>query len=215
MKHITIGRQYGSGGRDIGKRLSEKLKIPYYDNELIQIASDRSGLSREDIESLDERGRANVLQTLFSNGLPVPTTMHYPPIGSDMPYYFSITTSDQLFALQRDIIKELSKKGSAIFIGRCADYILKDQDSLDIFIHAPLDNRVGKLCDKYDIDINEAKKRVKKIDKKRRSYYNYFTDKLWSDVESYHLTIDSSKFDEDVIVNMVAEAYKKCNCKGE
>lgn len=212
MKYITIGRQYGSGGRDIGKKLSEKLNIPYYDNELIQIASERSGLSEENIESLDEKGRANILQTVFANGLPITTTMAYPPVGADMPYYFNITTSEQLFVLQSNIIKELAKKESAIFIGRCADYVLKDKDTLDIFIHAPVDKRMCKLCEKYEIDDGEAKKRIKKIDKKRRSYYNHFTNKLWSDVESYHMTIDSSKFEEDAIVDMIEDAYKNCKC---
>lgn len=205
MKYITIGRQYGSGGRDIGLMLSERLSIPYYDNELIHMASERSGLSKKDIESLDEKGRASLLQSIFANNMP----MSMSPLGMEMPYYLNITTSDRIYILQSEIIRELARKESAIFVGRCADYVLKDKKILNVFIHAPIEYRIDKLCDKYKIKRDEAMGRIKKIDKQRTAYYNYFTNKQWSSVESYHMTIDSSRFDHDSVADIVIQAYNK------
>lgn len=207
MKHITIGRQYGSGGRAIGKKIAEKLNIAYYDTELIHLASHKSGMSKEYIESLDEKGTASLFNSLMMNSIPFTNVMPYTPIYT-MPMYYSTITNDQLFRLQSEIILELALKGSAIFVGRCADYVLRDKDILSIFIHAPKNVREENIVKVYQCDKNEAVHRIKTIDKKRKEYYNYYTSKEWSAVDSYHLSIDSSKFSDDEIVDLIAKAYK-------
>ncbi|MDD4316796.1 MAG: cytidylate kinase-like family protein [Clostridia bacterium] len=198
MKYITIGRQYGSGGRLIGKELAESLGIPCYDSELIQLASVKSGISAEYVEALDEKGTASFFHALMLNAS---------PMGAIMPNYFNMTTNDQLFFLQSDIIKELAKKGSAIFVGRCADYILEGSKALNIFIHAPKDYRIKALAARNGIDESDAAARIQKIDKKRKAYYNHYTSKEWGDVGSYHLAIDSSKFEQAIIVDFIIKAF--------
>jgi cytidylate kinase len=200
MKYITIGRQYGSGGRLIGKELSERLGIPCYDSELIQLASAESGISPEYIESLDEKGTANFFHALMINAT---------PMGTIMPNYFNMTTNDQLFFLQSEIIKELAKKGDAIFVGRSADFVLEGKNTLNIFIHAPEEYRINALAARNEITKNEAASRIKKIDKKRKSYYNHYTSKNWSQATNYHLTIDSSKFEQAIIVDLVIKAFNQ------
>ncbi len=200
MKYITIGRQYGSGGRLIGKELSERLGIPCYDSELIQLASAESGISPEYIESLDEKGTANFFHALMINAT---------PMGTIMPNYFNMTTNDQLFFLQSEIIKELAKKGDAIFVGRSADFVLEGKNTLNIFIHAPEEYRINALAARNEITKNEAASRIKKIDKKRKSYYNHYTSKNWSQATNYHLTIDSSKFEQAIIVDLVIKVFNQ------
>lgn len=200
MKYITIGRQYGSGGRLIGKELATRLGIPFYDKELIELASQKSGISKDYIESLDEKGTANFFHSLMMNAT---------PMGAIMPNYFNITTNDQLFFLQSDIIKELAKKGNCIFVGRCADYILENSNVMNIFIHAPLDYRVQEITKRYELTESEAMDSVKKIDKKRKSYYNHYTSNQWGNVENYDLAIDSSKFDKDTIIDLIVKGFSK------
>ncbi|MFW5780305.1 MAG: AAA family ATPase [Bacillota bacterium] len=199
MKHITIGRQYGSGGRNIGKKVAEKLGMPVYDRELIMLASQKSGVSAKYIESLDEKGTANFFHSLVINAAPT---------GAIMPNYFNITTNDQLFILQSEIIKELAKKTGSIFIGRCADYVLEDENILSIFIHAPYNFRLKNIAQRDAKSYKQAEDKLNKIDKKRKSYYNHYTNKKWGDVENYHLAIDSSKISEEKIVEIIIEAYK-------
>lgn len=198
MKYITIGRQYGSGGRLIGKELSERLGIPCYDSELIQLASVKSGISPEYIESLDEKGTASFFHALMLNSN---------PMGAIMPNYFNMTTNDQLFFLQSEIIKELAKKGDAIFVGRCADFVLEGKKALNIFIHAAKEYRVKALADRNEITESEASNRIQKIDKKRRSYYNHYTSKRWSDATNYDLSIDSSKFEQAIIIELISKLF--------
>lgn len=197
MKYIAIGRQYGSGGRNIGKKVAEKLNIPIYDSELITLASQKSGISANFIETLDEKGVASFFHSLISS-----------PMGVVIPNYYNLTTNDQLFFLQSDIIKELAKKGDCIFVGRCADYILDGQDILNVFIHAPIEYRKEVIGKRYNVSQEEALSRVQKIDKKRKAYYNHYTSKKWGEVNSYHLSIDSSKIENDSIVDIIIKAFE-------
>lgn len=199
MKHITIGRQFGSGGRSIGKKVAERLGMPFYDRELIMLVSQKSGVSAKYIESLDEKGTASFFHSLVLNATPA---------GAIMPNYFNISTNDQLFILQSEIIKELAKKTSSIFIGRCADYVLEGENILNVFIHAPHNFRLQNIARRYSISHKEAEYRLNKIDKKRKAYYNHYTSRKWGNVENYHLAIDSSKIPEDKIVEIIINAYK-------
>lgn len=179
---ITVGRQYGSGGREIGTMLAQKLGIAYYDDLLLKEAARESGLCEELFHSFDERPKS----FLYS-------------IAMD-PYSFSMghvtakgSIEQQVYLATYDTIKKLADAGPCVLIGRCADYALKDRnDVVNIFITAPLENRIKRVADRNNISEEEAKDRIKKTDKSRASYYNYYASKDWGDAKSYNLCVDSS-----------------------
>lgn len=200
MNYITIGREFGSRGREIGKLIGEKLSIPCYDKEFIDVVAEKSGANAKFIETLDEKGFAKFFNSIIINNI---------PIGTQVPNYYKIPMNDQLFILQSDLLKELSKRGNCIFVGRCADFLLSKCDILSVFIHAPIEKRIEYIIGKYKITLYEAKNLVKKIDKKRKEYYNHYTSKKWGNADSYHLSVDSSKFSIESIADIIIEAYKK------
>lgn len=191
MKHntvVTIGREYGSGGRVIGQSLAKKLDIPFYDNELIDRAAQKSGLSSEMLKDVDEQPVNVFLQTC--------TTMVFAGARFSMPTEASI--NDKLFFAQSEVIRELAAQGPCVIVGRCADYVLRDDaNTLNIFIHADLSYRIERAVNVYGIARNRAKNVVSRMDRKRSSYYNYYTNKSWSDARSYDLCIDSTVLGED------------------
>jgi len=178
---ITVGRQYGSGGREIGTMLAEQLGITYYDDLLLKEAAKESGLCEELFHSFDERPKS----FLYS-------------IAMD-PYAFSMghvntkgSIEQQVYLATFDTIKKLAEAGPCVLIGRCADYALKDRsDVINIFITAPIENRIKRVAARNGISEDEAKERIKKIDKSRASYYNYYSSKDWGEAKSYDLCVDS------------------------
>lgn len=186
---VTIGREYGSGGRVIGQELAKKLDIPFYDNELIDRAAEKSGLSTELLKDVDEQPVNVFLQTC--------STMVYTG-GGRISLPTEVSLNDRLFFAQSEVIRELASKGPCVIVGRCADYVLRDDaNTLNIFIHAPLSYRIERAVNVYGIARNRAKNFVAKMDKKRSSYYNYYTNKQWNDARSYDLCIDSTVLGED------------------
>lgn len=180
---ITIGRQFGSGGYEIGKKLSELLGISFYDKELLVLAAKESGLNKAFFEEADERS-SHGLSYAFSVGLPY--------MGMFTPYT-DILSNDGLFKLQSDTIRKLAGKQACVLVGRCADYILRDDpDCLSIFIHCPSELRIGHIMDKYKITKEHAAELMVKKDKERAAYYDYYTNKKWGSALSYDFTIDSS-----------------------
>jgi len=167
---ICIGRQYGSGGRFIGKLLAERLNIPCYDKELIAESSKKGEMSKEVIESNDEVPN-NVMYSVFQNGHPI---------------------NQQVFLAQFEAIRDLSNKGPCVIVGRCADYILEDRKNVvSIFITAPIEERLKRATQFYNLDSNKALKAIKKVDKKRRDYYNFYTNRKWGEASNYDLTLNS------------------------
>lgn len=194
-KVITIGRQFGSGGRDIGKLLSEKLSIPYYDKELVSMAAEKSNMDTEVLSSADEKAANSFLYSLVnSNPIKGINTMYY-----DMPI------NDKLFIAQSDVIKGVASKSSCIIVGRCADYVLEDTDAvcINVFIHAPLNFRINRVAEALSITHAQAKDKIIKTDKKRRSYYNYYSNREWDKIENYDLCIDSSKIGFENAAEMI------------
>ena len=178
---ITVGRQYGSGGREIGTMLAEKLSIAYYD-DLLKEAAKESGLCEDLFRSFDERPKSFLYSVAMD---PYSFSMnHVMPKGS---------IEQQVYLATYDTIKKLADKGPCVLIGRCADYALKDRDDvINLFITAPLENRIERVARRNGITRDEAKERIKRTDKSRASYYNYYSSKDWGDAKSYDLCIDSS-----------------------
>lgn len=175
-KIITITRQYGSGGAEIGKRLAEKMKLEFYDNKLLDVAAGQSGIHKSHFEANDEK-RSNsflyLLSTTYGQG--------------------GIPFDDSLFFAQLEAIQKIASEHSAVIIGRCADYALRDfTNVLNVFISAPFEVRVKRAVEVYGIAEKHAADYVKRIDKQRTSYYNYYTDKRWGQPQNYHICLDSS-----------------------
>lgn len=190
---ITIGRQLGSGGREIGLKLSALLGISFYDKELICIASRASGLNQEFFEKADEKKRFSLFGGIFG--------LRDLSAGEIMNYYL---TDETLFKIQSDVIRSLAEQKSCIFVGRCADYVLKDaQRRLSIFITADLNDRIKRVTQLQNLPENKAKIHIEKTDKERAKYYSFFSGKEWGAAESYHLCINSSVIGIDGTVDLI------------
>ncbi len=175
-KVITISRQYGSGGREIGERLAEALGVEFFDNKLLEVAAKNSGIHQSHFEENDEK-RSNSLLYLLS------TTYGQGGVPFD----------DSLFFAKLEAIRKIASEESCVIMGRCADYALKDfSNVLNVFISAPFEARVKRAEELYGITAKHSADYVKRIDKQRTSYYNYYTDKRWGQPQNYHLCIDST-----------------------
>lgn len=180
---ITIGRQFGSGGREVGQKLAKALGITYYDKELMAVAARESGLCEEVFERADERA---------SSGLSYAFTMGYSFMGMFTPYT-DILSNDGLFKFQSDAIRKLAETESCVLVGRCADYILRDDPAcLSFFIHSSLENRIQRIVQRQGVTVEQAKELLTKTDKSRAAYYNYYTNKVWGVASSYNFSIDVS-----------------------
>lgn len=196
MNHpiITIGREVGSGGLTLGRLLSEQLNIPLYDKELLSIASQQSGLCREVFERADEKEGIGFLQKAF---------------GSVLCSYDNYIGSENLFKIQSDAIREIAAKESAIFVGRCADYVLRDHKQLlRIFVGAAIADRQKSVARKFDIDDTEAIKLIERTDKQRSTYYNFYTNKQWGHSSSYDICINTSLIGVKKASDIVLKIYK-------
>ena len=181
---ITIGRQFGSGGREIGYMVADKLGIKLYDKEMLQRAAQDSGICEELFESHDEKPSNSFLYSLV---------MDTYSMGYSGSTYNDMPINHKIFLAQFDAIKKIANEGPCILVGRCADYALEGYTNLlSVFIHADLDARIKRIAKKYDLTDAKAKDLIIKTNKKRASYYNYYTDKRWGDADSYDVCLDSS-----------------------
>lgn len=193
---IAIGRQFGSGGRAVGKLLATKMGIGYYDKELMAVAAKESGLSQEFFERADEQA---------SSGLAYTFSMRYLHMGGMFTPYTDLLSNDGLFKFQSNAIRKLAENESCIIIGRCADYILRDNPHcISVFIHNSTENRIQSIIQHDPIlSVEQAKDLMVKIDKSRASYYNYFTNKEWGKSSSYNMSIDVSVLGEEDTANLI------------
>ncbi len=199
---LTIGRQFGSGGQEIGKKLAEDLKIGYYDKELMAVAAKESGLCKEVFEKADERA---------SNSLSYAFAMGYSYMGMFTPY-MDVLSNDRLFKLQSDAICKLAEKESCVLVGRCADYILRDNpDCFSFFIHGSAESRMRRIVERQHVTEEEARVLMEKTDKSRAAYYNYYTNKVWGMASSYNFSIDSSIFGIEETVEFIKAFIEKRN----
>nr|WP_316614590.1 cytidylate kinase-like family protein [uncultured Ruminococcus sp.] len=197
---ITIGRQFGSGGRSIAEKLSKKLGVKFYDKELISIAAKESGISPEVFEGVDEKAANSLLYSL---------SMGMYSFGSGFPTMGDLPVNDKLYLLQHKIIKEIAEKENCVIVGRCADYVLRDNPKcVSIFIYADMAYRKEQSIKKHGIDPAHAEHIINKTDKNRANYYSFYSGQKWGQAENFDLCIDSSKLDEDKIVELIAEYIK-------
>jgi len=197
---ITIDRQYGSGGHIIGKKLAEDLRIPFYDNDLIKESAKSSGICEEIFESFDEKPTSSFLYSLVMD----PLSLGYTNQSFEMPINYKV------FLASFDTIKQLAKKGPCVFVGRCADYALRDTGipCLNVFVKAPMESRIRRAEEVYGIEHDKCKEFTNKMDKERSSYYNYYTSNRWGHAKYYDLCIDSSKYGIHGSVELIKHAVE-------
>ena len=189
-KIITIAREYGCGGRLIAKKLADRLGFDYYDSDLISLAAEKTGMTEAYIKEIEQKKVSNFLYTLFLSGQ-------------------SLTLADQVFIAQAEIIRAAAEKNSSVFVGRCADYILKDfPDCVNLFLYAPADVRIRRVCEEYrESDPDQAELYITRKDKERASYYNYFSTNTWGNYKNYDLCIDC-QIGVDATVDLIADFMK-------
>lgn len=204
QKHIIInvGRQLGSGGRIIGSRIAEDFNIKFYDKELLDLAAKESGFNIKFFERNNEhKGFLKILSGPFA-----------PLFGNSNPYGNQLS-EESLFEFQSDAIRKAANEHSCVFVGRCADYILRDYPNCaNIFITADMPDRIKRLCEMMGISEKEAEKKCLEGDRKRAEYYNYYSAKTWGAAASYDLCINSSTVGidntTDIIENFIAQKLK-------
>ncbi len=203
---ITIGRQLGSGGREIGQIIAKKLGISFYDKELLSEAAKKSGIAKELFENHDEKPTKSFLYSLV---------MDTYALGYSSSAFTDMPLNHKIFLAQFDAIKNIADRESCVIVGRCADYALEDYDNaLTVFVHADIDYRIRRICRRHNLTKDKAKEEILKTDKQRSSYYNYYTSKRWGEAEGYHLCIDSGVISIEDAADTIIDFYqKKCRAK--
>ncbi len=193
-KIITISREFGSGGRTIGRMVAEKLGMTFYDKELIEKVAEESGLSEKYIEESGEYA-------------PSKSRFAYSFIGRNID---GMSLDDYVFNIQRKIILDIAENESCVIVGRCADYILRNRDDvLNVFIHSDMDKRAERIVKLYGETDKSPEKRLKEKDKKRSINYKYCTDRVWGMSQNYHITLNSGVIGIDTCVDIIADLAKK------
>jgi len=190
---ITIGREFGSGGRTIGREVAKKLGILCYDQELIEKMAEESGFTPEYVEQESENATLN---SWAATALAMDHT------------YATPTNQDRLWAIQSKIIREIAEKESCVIVGRCADTILEESaDLLKVFIHADFEARAKRIVEKYGETEIPTEKRLREKDKRRAMYYQFYTDRKWGAIENYHIILDSGVLGLDRCVDIIVSLY--------
>lgn len=193
---ITIGRQFGSGGKCVAEVLGRKLGIPVYDQELIMKAAQESGFSAEFFEQSDEKRRFFSLSSIFATAY-----------SSETENYMS---DKGLFRIQCETIRNIAAQGSAVIVGRCSDYVLRDMENkLDVFLTSPLEKRAARVAERQGIDYAKAMETVEREDRNREEYYNYYTFGNWGVASNYDLCIDSDMLGDEGTADMIIEFARR------
>ena len=187
---ITISREFGSGGRELGKRLAEALHIPCYDHQIIEMIAKENGLNADYVAEAGEYAPGSFLSSAFSNRM------------------FGPTNEDILWEHQYKVITDLAAKGPCVIVGRCADYILQDKaDCLKVFIHADMKFRAERIVKVYGEREQSPEERLRDKDKRRAAYHRFYTNMKWGHAQNYHLTLDSGVLGLDKCVEIIADLY--------
>lgn len=199
---ITISRQFGSGGHEVGEKLAKRLELPFYDKELIALAAKKSGFSEEVFSDVDEKATSSLLYSMVMGSY---------AFGTRVPGINEMPINDKLFIIQSDIIKKAAAEGPCVIVGRCADYILKDRtDCLHTFIHASMDFRAHRIVRLYGESEVAPEKRLKDKDTRRRVNYKHYTDRDWGMSQNYHVCLDSSVLGIDKCVDIILDLAENC-----
>ena len=195
---ITINRQFASGGREVGKRLADALKIAYYDEEITSKIASETHFSPDFIQKFEESVASRQFPLTFARTFSMPM----------------MSPNDTIQIAENKIINELFKKSDCVFVGRCANYILKDEDTLDVFIYSTdMNKRIQRCYDKTPLDKNKTEKQMEKeillVDKQRSKYHTYYTGEQWMNMSNYNLCIDTSKVDIKTAVELIVAALDK------
>ncbi len=190
---ITISREFGSGGRTIGKEVAKRLGIPCYDHEILDKLAEESGFSKDYIA---DKGEYVNSSRWLGNVLTTGKNAHFP------------SNQDYLWALQNKLINELAAKGPCVIVGRCADYILRDNfDCLRVFIHSSMEKRAERIVKIYGERQDSPQKRLRDKDKKRKAYYKYYTETAWGVAKNYHIALDSGMLGIEKCTDIIAMLY--------
>lgn len=199
---ITIARQYGSGGREIGERVAEKLGIPIYDGMLITEAATKSNFNEDVLKSIDESSANSLLYTLAMGSNTLGAAMHF---GYKMPI------NDKLFLLQSQVIRDYAAMGSGVFIGRCADYVLRGEaDVIRLFIYGDLEHRKERVASRHpELKPSQIIDAINKTDKRRSTYYNFYTGNKWGKYDNYDMAINSSTLGIEGTAELICQFARK------
>ena len=196
--YITIGRQFGSGGREVGKRVAQALGIPYYDKELLAVAAKESGLSHQFLESYDETPTNSFFYSLVMGQQNLLSGAH------------GVTVEQLAAKAQREAVLSVAEKGSCVIVGRCADYLLRDKPGLlRVYISADWDKRVERVCQRDGVTPKEAEEKMRRMDKTRGAYYTFHTDRKWSAAETYDLCINSSRKGIEATAELILDFVRR------
>ncbi|MBQ8555078.1 MAG: cytidylate kinase-like family protein [Clostridia bacterium] len=194
---ITIGRQFGSGGRYVGRLLAEKLGVPFYDKELLSEASKQSGICEEIFEDHDEKPTRSLLFSLVTG-----MQTH----GDASSFYMDMPLNHKIFMAQFDAIRKIAGDGPCVIVGRCADYVLReDPNAVSVFIKADMKSKIERAVKYYGVEEGKAEDRIRKADKQRASYYNYYATATWGDVNNYDLIVDTGMLGVEGAVDLIVK----------
>lgn len=200
MKLITISRQYGSGGREIGEKLARRLEIPFYDKKLITRAAKESGFSESAFENAEKKAGNSLLYSI---------AMGMNAYGNHDIGFTHLSLDDQIYLAQSNVIRKIAKEGPGVIVGRCADYILRDYSNvIHVFIWADMAYRKERAIKLYNLPEQKAEENILKIDKARANYYNYHASEKWGKAENYHLSIRSDTVGIDNAANLIVDYLK-------
>ena len=188
---ITVGREYGSGGRLIAQKAAEALGIPFFDRSIINMAAEETGLSADFIRRTEQQKTSSFLYNLYMSTQSLPV-------------------NDQVFIAQSEVIRRVAAEGPCIIVGRCADYVLRNQsglDALNLFIHAPMEERIRRVREEYKVQAPDLRLYILKQDKNRAAYYEHFTDGQWGKAQNYHLAV-SSGLGLETIVRLLTDLMR-------
>lgn len=194
-KIITISRQYGSGGREIGEKLAKELGIPFYDNEIITRAAKESGFAEAAFQRAEQKATNSLLYSI---------AMGLNSYGNQEFGFSTLSIDDQIYLAQSEVVHKMADEGPCVIVGRCADYLLRDKKNVvNIFIWATLESRVKRAVEVYDLPEHKAAETILKIDKRRANYYNYHANEKWGRADNYHLSIQSDYLGIDKTVQLL------------
>lgn len=200
-KVVTIGREFGSGGHEIGNLLATKLDIPLYDNNLVRMVAEKLDIREETARAVDETTLNSFLKGFVLSSLEYTSSIKKNE--SSQPL------SEQVYELQCEIIRKLAGRGPCVFVGRCADYVLKDQaECINVFICADMEDRIKRIAGRYDLSERKAEDKIKKVDRERRNYYESHTGLFWGDIDSHQMLLNVSRLGIEKTVDMLEAVYR-------